>query len=666
MKSMTSLGLRGKSMLALLLACLLALIPTALIGWQVIDGIRDNLGQAYARNTTLLNREKIFSPISRELALMNRLADSQVSKEWLLDEENPVKRALFFREAEGYRRDFHDHSYFIISNSSLGYYFNDTEKPFSTAARYSLNANKVEDSWYFSTIKNTIDYNINVDHDVVLDVTKIWLNAIVSLEGKKLGVTGTGIDLSTFLKNFIANAESGVTPLIFDAQGAIQAHPERKLIAFNTGAGNKASQGSNLDQLLGSPQDIAQIHTAMELAKKHAGSVELRSVNIEGKPQLFALSYIPELKWYVATALDMRAASLLDGHLLTPALVAFVVLLLLLLAGFAFAVEKLVLGPLGVLQTTAQSMAAGNYDVALPTTRNDEIGRLSSAFEKMAHTVRDNTNELEIRVRKRTMELEQSNSNMVIAHRKINDSIDYASLIQRAILPDRQLINALGDRHTILWQPRDVVGGDFYVYREEENGCLFGVVDCAGHGVPGALMTMLAYAAIDQAIADTSIADPAAILGRTDQIIRTMLRSEGNQQNLATNLDVGFAYVDLTKREVIFSGAKIALYYSDGETVGELHGSRRAIGDKRPGEFHNVQLPLKSNLTFYITTDGFLDQAGGELGYGFGTTRFEEMILRHARLPMSEQGAAFQATLASYQGEHEQRDDITMFCFHFE
>lgn len=663
---MASLGLRGKSMVALLLACLLALIPTVLIGWKVIDGIRNSFGQAYARNTTLLNREKVFSPVSRELALVKRLADSQVTQEWLLDEQNTAKRVLFFREAEGYRRDFHDHSYFVVSGASLQDYFNDTKKPFSMAARYRLKQNSEQDSWFFATLRNTSDYNINVDHDIQLDATKIWINAVIFHDGKKIGVTGTGIDLSSFIKNFIENAETGVTPLIFDDQGAIQAHPEQKLIAFNAGSGGTVHSGSNLNKMLGSDKDRSAIRIAMDLASKHPGEVEIRTTKVEGKQQIFALSYIPELKWYVATALDLRVASLIDSNLLAPVMVAFIVLLLVLLAGFAYAIEKLVLRPLRVLQKTAQSMAAGNYDVALPVARNDEIGRLSAAFDRMAQTVRNHTNELEMRVSERTMELEQANSQMSIAHRKIDDSIDYASSIQRAILPDRQLISSLGDRHAVLWRPRDVVGGDFYVYRSEKKGFLFGVVDCAGHGVPGALMTMLAYAAIDQAISDSGISDPAAILERTDRIVRTMLRSDSGQQDLATNLDAGLAFVDLETREVIFSGAKIALYYSDGETVNEQRGARRAIGDKRPGEFHNIRLPLKPNVTFYMTTDGFLDQAGGEQGFGFGTSRFTDMLCRHARLPVSKQGAAFEATLASYQGDYAQRDDITMFCFHFE
>jgi serine phosphatase RsbU (regulator of sigma subunit) len=131
-------------------------------------------------------------------------------------------------------------------------------------------------------------------------------------------------------------------------------------------------------------------------------------------------------------------------------------------------------------------------------------------------------------------------------------------------------------------------------------------------------------------------------------------------------MDIGLAYVDLQQREVRYAGAKIALYYCDGEEVQEVRAARRAIGDKRIGEYHNTSVKLQPGRTFYMTTDGFLDQAGGEQGYGFGNSRFASMLRAHARLPLAEQGEAFSRALAHYQGDYPQRDDITMLCFRFD
>lgn len=211
-----------------------------------------------------------------------------------------------------------------------------------------------------------------------------------------------------------------------------------------------------------------------------------------------------------------------------------------------------------------------------------------------------------------------------------------------------------------------MVGGDFYVYREQADGYLIGVVDCAGHGVPGALMTMLARAAIDHAIEAVGSRDPAAILDETDQAMRSMLSQEQIPQALATNMDAGLVWVDRRRGQLAFAGAKISLYASDGEEVQELKGARRAIGDKRRGDYHNIEVPLAPGWTFYLSTDGFLDQAGGEHGFGFGSRRFADMLRDHARQPLPEQAEAFVATLAEYQGEHPQRDDITILSFRFD
>ena len=367
-----------------------------------------------------------------------------------------------------------------------------------------------------------------------------------------------------------------------------------------------------------------------------------------------------------ANAIDLNSAQVIDRTWLLPVLLGLGALLILFVLLFAFAIERLLLRPLRQLRQSAQAMASGRYDVALPHTRNDEIGELSEAFDAMAQKVRSHTEELEQRVQERTRDLEAVNQNMLSARKKIEDSIDYASLIQRSILPNRDLVNALGQHHAVLWRPRDVVGGDFYIFRSEAQQCLFGVVDCAGHGVPGALMTMLAHAALEQAISDCGLADPAAILERTDQIVRSMLSDSAEYKSIATNMDVGLAYVDLQGRRVVFSGAKIALYHSDGTRVEHVSGGRRALGDKRQGEYHNSEVPLQAGRTFYLCTDGFLDQAGGDRGFGFGNSRFADMLCQHAKLPLQQQSAAFSDTLAAYQGDYPQRDDITMLCFRFD
>ncbi|WP_369822731.1 biofilm regulation protein phosphatase SiaA [Bordetella sp. N] len=643
----------------------MALIPTVFLGWHAMEQVREHFGRAYADNFALLSRQRILAPVSRELALSSRLAHSEVTRQWLQDEADPAKRAMFFREAEGYRHDLRSHAYFLIVANSGNYYFNDDEKAFSDQPRYRLNPQDPNDSWFYSSVKSDAEYNINVNPDAKLHVTRVWFNVIVREAGKPVAITGASLDLSDFLREFVGSGEPGVTPMIIDAQGAIQAHPDPARIAYNSGT-TDANENAKIYSMIGDAAGKTALQQAMEAARAQPAQAHTLWLRLQGARQLVSVAYVPELHWYVLGAVDLHAARVVDMTWVWPALVALLLLVGGLLLAFGLAVNRLVLRPIRNLQQSARAIADGRYDVTLPVGGADEVGDLSRAFGVMAAKVRSHTAELENKVRERTVELEAANRAMAAVNKKLGDSIDYASLIQQAILPDRQMAQSLGLRHFVMWKPRDVVGGDFYVYRADGDNFLLGVMDCAGHGVPGALMTMLVRAAVDVALAEAGPADPAAVLTRTDAAIRAMLRDAQFPDTVATNTDAGLVYIDRSQGRLLFAGAKISLYESNGDACREHKGARRALGDKRQGEYANIELPLAQGSSFYMTTDGFLDQAGGELGYGFGGTRFAEMLRQNARLPLAAQCDAFEQALAQYRGDLPQRDDITILSFRFE
>ena len=164
------------------------------------------------------------------------------------------------------------------------------------------------------------------------------------------------------------------------------------------------------------------------------------------------------------------------------------------------------------LDGAASQVAAGNYSVRLTDKRNDEIGRLAVGFNRMAETIRDNTSLLEERVQQRTEELHSANLQLEQKNKQILDSIRYARMIQSAILPRYDLLSRYLAEHMVIWLPRDVVGGDFYYCRTDGQGCLLVVGDCTGHGVPGALMTMSAYAVLNHITSVQRTDDPARIV----------------------------------------------------------------------------------------------------------------------------------------------------------
>ncbi|WP_192036318.1 biofilm regulation protein phosphatase SiaA [Halomonas sp. YLGW01] len=660
-------GLRGQSTLSLLFAFLLALIPTLLIGWQAIDDVRHHFGTRYAEQYTLLHMQRILTPVSRELALSQRFADSVVTREWLATPEDADSRDRFFREAEGFRRQFSGQAYFIVHHATGHYYFNDEASHESRSPRYRLDPEDPDSAWYFATMDSGIGYNINVNVDTKLDLAKVWFNVKILEDGRPLGLAGGGLDLSRFLDDFLRQSAPGLTPMIVDPRGAIQAHPDYDRLALGSGAQTELDDSTpRLQALLGTAEQRTQLEAAMGEARQRPGEVRSLDLLLEGEPRLVTVGYLPELKWLMVSSLDLKSAHLFEGSWLWPLLGALALILAILMAGFAYGIDRLILAPLRRLQHSAQAIADGDYNNHLPTERGDEIGELSRAFAHMARRVERHTQELEDKVHHRTRDLEATNAEMAAARRQIDASLEYASIIQRAILPRRQMETQLAAHHAVLWRPRDQVGGDFYVFRATDHGYLMGVIDCAGHGVPGSLMTMLARAIIDNAILKVGADDPAAILNETDRQNRATLHRETLPSSIATNMDVGLVWVEHGAEQLTFAGAKMSLYESDGERLRVHAGGKRALGQKRAMTYENQRMPLHRGWTYTLCSDGFLDQAGGEHGFGFGNRRFEAMLQRHAKAPLDAQILAFEAELDAYRGEHVQRDDITLLCFSFD
>ena len=528
------MGFAQKSLMALLLACLVALAPAALIGWQLLDGVRDHFGRAFADNFTQLNRQRILAPVSRELALSLRLADSEVTRRWLRNESDPA-RELFFREADGYRRDLLGRAYFIASAATGNYYFND-DQPLSEAPRYTLSRGAADDGWFYKSLQASALYNINVNPDLKLKTTRVWINAQVRDGDKVLGLTGAGLDVGGFLRDFVNSGQAGVTPIIVDETGAIQAHMDPTLIAYNSGAGGADGRGMVFSLL--DPGPGARNCARPCTRRRPIHSRCSRPGSVDGHRQLVSVAYMPELHWHVLTLVDLGAAG--AGHGLDlaggggPGAAVrghAAVLRLRRRAVDAAALRR--------LQQSARAIANGSYDVSLPPGGQDEIGDLSNAFGVMADKVRQHTAELEQGARAHL----GAGKRQPRHGRRAQEDRRLHRLRQPdpAGHPAGSPADPVAGRASLRAVEAARRGGRrFYVFRSDGGNCLLGIMDCAGHGVPGALMTMLARAAIDLAITEVGPSDPAAVLTRTDSAIRAMLADAQLPRALATNTDAGW------------------------------------------------------------------------------------------------------------------------------
>ncbi|WP_109110710.1 SpoIIE family protein phosphatase [Azospirillum sp. TSO35-2] len=351
------------------------------------------------------------------------------------------------------------------------------------------------------------------------------------------------------------------------------------------------------------------------------------------------------------------------------ALVPVVGLLLLSLLGamaaLGLTLNRIVLRPLRRLTQLAGVLARGDYGARMNADRADEIGVLADGFNRMAGTVQDHTRTLESRVQERTEALAATN-------RAIMDSINYAQLIQSSILPAPETLRAGLTEHFVLWRPRDVVSGDFYLCREVADGFVVAVADCTGHGVPGAFMTMTASAMLNNALDLLGADDPAAILAVVDHKVRAALHQEGDVRNLTdlfdNGLDLALCHIRPADGRLVYAGARIPLLIASRDGVTELRGDRRSLGYRRdPAQadapFANRTVTLRPGQTFLLGTDGLTDQSGGERGRSFGKHRLRDALLRCGDGPLDRLKMELEDTLHRFQGEREQRDDITLFGF---
>ena len=664
------LGLRARTALTLLLLAAVVLLLALWIGNQAVDRIRDHFGAAYARNNVLLNQQRIVTLIERELALARRLAESSLTREWINDESNAAKKRQFFIEVEGYRRAFAGLSWFLVNANSGHYYYNDPRSA-STEVRDTLRREADKDQWFYATLDSKRPYNINVDYNPELKATKVWFNVrIDSTNGQPIGIAGTGLELDRFINDFILrrddDREANLTNILLNANGTIIAHPDQQLIELSAVSKNKNTKTLHL--LLGDDAERSRLQSAMANLQNSHDQTEVFPVHLQGQPRLLAISRIADPELYVVSALDLAGSAILDRNLIIGAIVGGASLLALLILFATLGIDRLVLRPLALLTASVREIANGRYDVRLNSSRDDELGELTRAFDTMSQRVREHTELLEQRVAERTREVTEAHTILAETHGKLTDSIRYASLIQTAILPSRQLQDDFPGEHFVLWSPRDVVGGDLYLYRRQsvagQEGHLVGIVDCAGHGVPGAFMTMIAHAALDLALRDTPANDPAAVLARVDGVVRQMLPTQQERFNrIVTSLDMGLCWIAAGSDNLTFAGAHINLYrYRNGDCQA-WQGHRRGIGERRPGQYANHSVDGLSSDTFYLTTDGYLDQAGGSNGYGMGEGEFMRWIASSGAAPLHQQESALRQHLAGYQGPHPQRDDITVLAF---
>ena len=247
-------------------------------------------------------------------------------------------------------------------------------------------------------------------------------------------------------------------------------------------------------------------------------------------------------------------------------------------------------------------------------------------------------------------------------NREITDSINYAKRIQSAILPQEKLIKEHLPSSFILYKPKDIVAGDFYWFEVVDDFIFFAAADCTGHGVPGALVSVVCHNALNRSLKEFSLTNPADILDKTREIVVTEF--EKSDEDVKDGMDISLCVLDKNNLTLNWSGAHNPLWILRNNEMLEYKADKQPIGKfafAKP--FTNIEIEILEKDEIYISTDGFQDQFGGEKGKKFKASQLKEMLIVNSQKTMNEKFSVLDQTFELWKGNLEQVDDVCLIGF---
>ncbi|MCC7303655.1 MAG: SpoIIE family protein phosphatase [Bacteroidia bacterium] len=313
----------------------------------------------------------------------------------------------------------------------------------------------------------------------------------------------------------------------------------------------------------------------------------------------------------------------------------------------------------------ANEVGSGNFESYYkPLSEEDTLGQ---ALLKMRLDLRENERSLEQKVEERTAEVVQQKQEIEFQKAKIEvlfnhvtDSIRYAKRLQDAILPPDSVVSRLLPESFVLYKPKDIVSGDFYWIEKVGKKIFFATIDCTGHGVPGAIMSIVGHNQLKQAVAKVPSLQPSLILDELSKGVRESLHQNVEGSTTKDGMDMTLCALDPDAMILEVAGAFNPLYFiRDGE-VQEIKGNKFPVGvfvgEKK--NFTNHKISVQKGDVIYLFSDGYADQFGGLKGKKFMVNQFRQLLLKNHTLPMTAQKQNLEQALEDWKGAEDQVDDI--------
>jgi len=248
-------------------------------------------------------------------------------------------------------------------------------------------------------------------------------------------------------------------------------------------------------------------------------------------------------------------------------------------------------------------------------------------------------------------------------HRDITDSVRYARRLQEAVHPDHAQIRQLFSDSFIYSKPRDIVSGDFCWAAERKGKRFIAIADCTGHGIPGAFLSIIGHLALNKAVLEEGSEHPSDILDAMNNMVKKTLGQSKDMEQVADGMEVAICVWDPATNELAFAGAGRPLLLLQDGNLREIKGEKCSVGSHQPhvaGAPPTHAVRLKPGDSFYLCSDGITDQFGGPDGKKLGRKAFSELLLGSAAASMEEQAKKMEASIAQWQRQHAQTDDMML------
>lgn len=284
----------------------------------------------------------------------------------------------------------------------------------------------------------------------------------------------------------------------------------------------------------------------------------------------------------------------------------------------------------------------------LSPEREQELLERIAAQEDMLRTTMDYMSEVQEKLKEQKTVLEQKN-------REIMDSVNYAKLIQDAIMPNTEDIVAVMPEHFILHRQRDIIGGDFPYVRRSGKFLYMAAIDCVGHGIPGAMLSAMAHYALNEVLLRNGISRIEEIPAKAFQLMAQNLDAHGGR---SVGFDMALCRFDTESNTLQYCGAGRPLYVVRKGEVREFKGSRFGMNMDHPVELTSQEIPIQKGDRIFLFSDGFTDQFGGPEDRKFSSSRFRSLLASTSQLRMKKQKEVINDVLMDWRRSTEQTDDI--------